>query len=250
MNKDNFRKEELLYHIAVAHEKTIEDPDDISLSIKKMLADIRSLGYDEYQYLADIKLRNIKDRRIMKVLLNYYDEMDLVTKDALMYKIHPKYFPEVVNIAKKEFLNLGPSDRRCFNGFQIAMSRGQVSDAYIEEMFDLLDVGEQYAAMSEVRKRLCRIAPDRMIPLIERYSNSVLALCTIQDCSYLINTNYAISLLKRFANISEDELICIKLVNNQNLNVTVYEYYRDMCTVSRIQGDAMKVLKKMTKMKV
>ena len=55
MGKDNFDKAKFLYDIAVASEPPMEDPDDVSLSIQNMLAELRALGYEEFSCLSDVK---------------------------------------------------------------------------------------------------------------------------------------------------------------------------------------------------
>ena len=248
-NKDNFNKAEFLYNIAVPHETPMGNPDDVTLSIQMMLKEIRELGHEEFNYLCDINLRRIKDPCIMKILFKYYNEMDLLTKDSLMYKIHPKVCPEILSIAKKEFLDLGPSDKRHLYGFQLAMSRGKFNDSYIEEMLELLRVKENYAYLSEVRKKLCKKAPLQILPLIEEYANGVLIICVIQDCKYLGFSNNIIHELENLTNITEDEVKSLKSrENNQDLSVTTYEYYRDLCSVDSIRKDAKDALKKINKM--
>ncbi len=250
MEKDHFDKAKFLYDIAVANETPMEDPDDVSLSIQNMLAEIRALGYEEFSCFADVKLRSINDPRIMRILLKYYDEMDLFTRDELMYKIHPKHCPEVIGIAKAEFLALGPSDRRTLNGFQAAMSKGKITDAYLDEMFELLEQGEHYAALFEVRKRLCKNVPERMLPIINKYTDGLLILCTIQDCAYMADVEEIIAKLESWSYISEEKMKSIRLrENNQELSVTTYEYYRDLCTVERVRADAKKALKKIMQRK-
>ena len=250
MEKDRFDKAKFLYDIAVANETPIENPDDVSLSIQNMLAEIRALGYEEFSCLSDVELRNINNPRIMRILLKYYEQMDLFTRDSLMYKMHPKHCPEVISIATAEFLNLSSSDRRLLNGFQTAMSKGEITDAYLNEMFKLLSVGEYYFALSEVRKKLCKYAPERMLQVIEKHSNSVLILCTIDDCVHLSNSDAIVSKLESWANITEKEIQNIQLrENNQELSVTTYEYYRDLCAVERIREDANKALKKIKQRK-
>lgn len=248
MEKNNFNKAEFLYNIAVSYETPMENSDDISLSIQMMLEEIRELGYEDYHYLSDITLRSIKDPRIMKILFKYYNKMDLFTKDSLMYKIHPKVCPEILSIAKKEFLNLGPSDKMNLNGFQTAMSKGKFNDSYIEEMLELLRIGENYAYLSEVKKKLCKKAPLQMLPLIEKYENGVLILCVIQDCEYLGFSNNIIYKLENWTNITENEIKSLKShENNQELSVTTYEYYRNLCSVDCIHTNAKNALKKINK---
>lgn len=250
MEKDRFDKAKFLYDIAVANETSIENPGDVSLSIQNMLAEIRALGYEEFSCLSDVELRNINNPRIMRILLKYYEQMDLFTRDSLMYKMHPKHCPEVISIATAEFLNLGPSDRRLLNGFQTAMSKGTITDAYLNEMFKLLENGEEYVALSEVRKRLCQNTPERMLPIIDKYSKNVLLLCVIQDCVYLADSDEIVGKLESWGNISEEEIQSIQLrENNQDLSVTTYEYYRDLCTVERVRTDAKKALKKIKQRK-
>ena len=167
-----------------------------------------------------------------------------------MYKMHPQYCPEVICIAKAEFLDLGPSDRRLLNGFQTAMSKGKLTDAYLHEMFKLLENGEEYAALSEVRKRLCKNTPEQMLPIINQYSKNLLILCAIQDCVYIPDSDEIIAKLESWVNITEEEIQSIKLrENNQDLSVTTYEYYRDLCTVERVRTDAKKALKKIKQRK-
>lgn len=247
MEKNDFDKGKFLYDIAVSHEVSTENPDDISLSIRNMLADIRSLGYADFHHLADVKLRKIHDPRIMAILLKYYIQMDLYTRDSLMYKIHPKHFPEAISIAKTEFLALGPTSRMTLNGFQTAMSKAQITEQFLDEMFALLSEGENYAYLSDVRKVLCKKAPDRMLPLIERYSDSVLVLCVIEDCKHLANIDYAIGKLEVLAAITDEEIKQTLLDNKQDLSVTTYQYFCNLCSASRIQAEAKVVLRKLQK---
>lgn len=250
MEKDRLDKAKFLYDIVVANETPVEAPDDVSLSIQNMLAEIRVLGYDEFSCLSDVELRNITNPHIMRILLKYYDQMDLFTRDSLMYKMHPKHCPEVIGIATAEFLNLGPSDRRLLNGFQTVMSKGKITDSYLSEMFKLLESGEEYVALSEVRKRLCKNTPERMLPLINKYSKTLLILCAIQDCVYLADLDEIIAKLESWGNITEEEIQSIQLrENNRDLSVTTYEYYRDLCTVERVRTDARKALKKIKQRK-
>ena len=103
MDKINFNKAEYLYNVSVSSEVYPDNPDDISLHILNMLAEIRKLGYDEFQHFADIQLRKIKDPAIMKVLYKYYKEMDLFTRDSIIYKIDPKKSQIYFKLPKKSF---------------------------------------------------------------------------------------------------------------------------------------------------
>ena len=184
----------------------------------------------------------------MRVLLKYYNEMDLFTRDSLMYKIHPKYFPEVLDIAKKEFLNLSPSIKRELNGFQVAMGKGNFSEEYTNEMLGLLENGEYYANLGDIRKKIAKKHPQKLIPLIEKYSKSALILCAICDCGHLSLTPDIIEKLERWSNISDDEIKIIRSrENNRELTVTTYEYYLKFCNADRIRADARSTLKKLKK---
>ena len=242
-----FDKSTFLYNIAISHDTPMDNLDDISLSINLMLEEIRSLGYEEFHSINDVKLRKIKDPRIMKILLKYYDQMDLYTKDSLMYKINPKYYPEILSIAKKEFLSLRPSEKMNLNGFQTAMSKGLFSDAYINEMYNLLNCEDNYAYLSEVRKKFCKEASKIILPFIEKNSKNVLVICAIQDSKYLPCFDRVLENLTNLSNITEEEIKNIKSPENNNaLSVTTYEYYNKICTVTRIKSDAAKALKKLT----
>lgn len=246
MGNNNFNKAELLYNIAVAHEIPMESPDDVTLSIQNMLAEIRQLGHEEFNYLADLKLRKIKSPSIMKVLLKYYKEMDTFTRSDLICRIDPKIFPEVVQIAKEEFNKLGPADRRFLTGFQTALSKAKITDAYFDEMFVLLNDGENYAYLSELRKKFCMKMPHRMLPLIDKYSNGVLIRCAIQDIKYIKQSEDVLRKLQDLVCITEDRIEMLKSPqNNQELSVTTYEHYRSLCTVKDIRREATLALKKL-----
>lgn len=246
MSKDDFNKAEFLYNISTYHETPMDFPDDVSLSIQNMLAEIREIGYENFHYFSDIKLRTITDPLIMKILLKYYNQMDLFTKNDLMYKINPSKFPEIVRIAKEEFLKLGPTDKMLLNGFQVAMSKATITDPYLDEMFELLEKGEHYAYLYEIRKKLCKKYSHRMLPLLNKHSNGVLLLCVIQDIKYMDLSDDIIEKLKSWANITNQMIRTIQSSeSNQELSVTTYEYYRNLCTMERIRTEARLALKKL-----
>lgn len=250
MDEINFNKAKFLYDIACSHEIYPDNPDDISLHILNMLAEIRELGYDEFQHFADIKLRKIKDPAIMKVLFKYYNEMDLFTRNSMIYKIDPRKIPDILQVAKEEFLRLGPTDKLLLNGFQTTMSKGPFNDEYTNNMFDLLEIGENFFALSQVRKRLCKNSPLKMIQLLNRYEKSVLIIEVIQDYNYLLFSDEVIQKLNELMNITENELASIiSPSNNRNLSVTTYNYYKEMCSVECIRKDVSIILNKSKKRK-
>ena len=250
MDKINFNKAEYLYNVAVSSEVYPDNPDDISLHILNMLAEIRELGYDEFQHFADIQLRKIKDPGIMKVLYKYYKEMDLFTRDSIIYKIDPKKIPDILQIAKEEFLKLSPTDKLILNGFQTTMSKGSFNNEYTNSMFNLVEIGENYFALSKVRKQLCKTSPLKMIQLLNRYEKSVLIIEVIRDYNYLLFSNEVTQKLNGLINITQNELnSIISMSNNHDLSATTYEYYKKICSVERIRKEASILLNKSQKRK-
>lgn len=250
MDKINFNKAEYLYNVAVSSEVYPDNPDDISLHILNMLAEIRELGYDEFQHFADIQLRKIKDPAIMKVLYKYYKEMDLFTRDSIIYKIDPKKIPDILQIAKEEFLRLSPTDKLILNGFQTTMSKGSFNNEYTNSMFNLVEIGENYFALSKVRKQLCKNSPLKMIQLLNRYEKSVLIIEVIRDYNYLLFSNEVTQKLNGLINITQNELnSIISMSNNHDLSATTYEYYKKICSVERIRKEASILLNKSQKRK-
>ncbi len=243
MDKKNFNTAEFLYRKRVSEEKEPENPDDVTLSVKNMLSEIKALGYAEYEHLADVKLRSITSKKIMAVLVKYYGEMDRYTRDAFMYKINPKYFPEIVPIAKEEFLALSPSERRVLRGFQYALGRAEFSEEYCEEMAKLLDDAELYSGLGDVRKALAKKCSQKILPFIYKYGNCLLALDVIQDCKYLSDKTEAVKILEHFGTIQDDEAENLRKKENNRLSVTNYEYYLNICTAERLRSDAKKILK-------
>ena len=250
MDKINFNKAEYLYNVAVSSEVYPDNPDDISLHILNMLAEIRELGYDEFQHFSDIQLRKIKDPAIMKVLYKYYKEMDLFTRDSIIYKIDPKKIPDILQIAKEEFLRLSPTDKLILNGFQTTMSKGSFNNEYTNSMFSLVEIGENYFALSKVRKQLCKNSPLKMIQLLNRYEKSVLIIEVIRDYNYLLFSNEVTQKLNGLINITQTELnAIISMSNNHDLSATTYEYYKKICSVERIRKEASILLNKSQKRK-
>lgn len=248
MDKMKFNKGQYLYDIAISSEIYPDNPDDISLHILNMLAEIQELGYDEFQHLADIELRKIKDSAIMKILFKYYREMDLFTRDSIIYKIDPRKIPDILQVAKEEFLKLSPSDKFILNGFQITMSKGTFDNEYTNSMLNLLKIGDNYFALSEVRKKLCKKVPLKMIQLLNGYEESVLLVEVIRDYNYLLFSNEVTQKLHQLINITTNEIdSIISSSNNRNLSVTTYEYYKKICSVDRIRKEAYKLLNKSQK---
>ena len=239
MNEMNLNKAKYLYDIAISSETYPDSPDDISLHILNMLAEIRELGYDEFQHFADIQLRKIKDPAIMKVLYKYYKEMDLFTRDSIIYKIDPKKVPDILQVAKEEFLRLSPTDKLILNGFQTTMSKGSFDEEYIDSMFSLVEIGENYFALSEVRKKLCKKAPLQMIQLLNAHEKSVLILDVLRDYNYLLFSDKVVQKLNQLINITTPDLDSIvSPKNNRGLSVTTYEHYKKLCSIERIQKEA------------
>ncbi len=91
-----------LYDRRIAHEKPIENPDGESLALLELFDEINALGYD-YQYLADVDLRPIKDVRVMRLLWKYLPEMESIfTIHTFIRRIDPKKVPEVLDYAKSD----------------------------------------------------------------------------------------------------------------------------------------------------
>lgn len=239
MDKMNFNKAEYLYNIAVSSEVYPNNPDDISLRILNMLAEIRELGYNEYQHFADIQLRKIKDPAIMKILFKYYHDMDLFTRDSIIYKIDPKKVPNILQVAKEDFLRLSPTDKLILNGFQTTMSKGSFDEEYINSMFSLVEIGENYFALSKVRKKLCKKAPLQMIQLLNTHEKSVLILDVLSDYNYLLFSDKVVQRLNQLINITTPDLDSIvSPKNNRGLSVTTYEHYKKLCSIERIRKEA------------
>jgi hypothetical protein len=174
--------------------------------------------------------------------------MDLFTKDSIIYKIDPRKIPDILQVAKEEFLGLSPTDKLILNGFQKTLSKGPFDNEYTNSMLTLTEIGENYFALSEVRKKLCKKAPLRMIQLLNRYEKSVLVVEVIRDYNYLLFSNEVTQRLDQLINITPNELeSMIFSDNNRGLSVTTYEYYKKLCSVERIRKEASKILSKAQK---
>lgn len=243
---DNKKIVQYLYDMRVAEEVPMDKPDGSSRVIQEMLAEIRKLGYEWY-YMADIDFRSIQNKKVMKILLQYYDDLDLYYKDSLMYKVSPRQCPEVIGMALLDYAKFGPEEKRMFLGFDTVLSKGVPSESYFNCMFDLLEDPNNYAWLSKVRKTLCKHSPERMFTLVEKYSKGILLDYAINDYSQLPYCTDIVKKLQRYADISPDEVCRLASSNEYNLLPYTFEYIYSWLTVDRIRYDAKVALRKIEK---
>lgn len=235
-----------LYDMRVANEKPMDNPDDVTLTLQTILAEIRELGYD-WHYEADIELHSIQDKHIMRILSNHFDEVDLYTKDIFLRKIDPKVCPEIIDKALALYLTFGPNDRLTFLGFDRVLSMAKDIDGYYDNLLALLEDGEHFSALTMVCKKLCQKRPAQMLSLIERYSQGVLLIRAIQYMSYFANREEVSEKLLFYKDISESELNTLLSTASYALSVTTFEYWKRLCTVERIRTEARSALRKINK---
>ena len=234
----------LLYDQAVAEEVYPDNPEGESLAILNMLADIRKLGYD-YHYFADIKLRNIKDPAIMELLLQYYPMMEsVITKGDILRKIDSKRFPEVFDLALTEYNMQSPLDKSYFSDFQEVLGKSAKSETQLSVLFEFMDEPDNYASSHLIRKKLLKVAPERLRKYTFYYSGGVLLPATLGEFAKYADSE-SVEMLKKAASINDDDIRNLCSAQSYKLCVTMQEHWKKCCTKENIQYTAKKLLKKM-----
>ena len=242
-----------LYDRRIAHEKPIENPDGESLALLELFDEINALGYD-YHYLADVDLRPIKDVRVMRLLWKYLPKMESIfTIQTIIRKIDPKKSPEVVDYAINTFSSFLPSDKMHLTGFDIVISKGKRSEDYFARISELLSDGDSYATLLATRKVLGKHCPELLYPHTKAYRDGVLLPLTLRDCIFYTDEDTT-AFLKRCLNITDEELTEIigayDYKNNAYkypISVTVFEYWKKLCTKDYVQKEAKRILHERSK---
>ena len=242
-NESNKKIARFLYEQSITNEKYPEDLEGESYSIQEMLGKIRALGYPFY-YFTDIKLRSIKDPRIMDILLEYYPKMESIyTKGHILKKIDPKRFPVVLELALKEYSELSPLGKKDISSFQEVLSKGEANDEYISMVLSILEKPDNYASSFLIRERLLKISPESLKPLSLFYSQGVLLPATLKEFA-VYNDAVAYDLLTQATKMTETDIKRLQNNNSYNLCITMYEYWSACCSVNSIRSEAKKILKK------
>ena len=171
---------ELLYRQKVKDEIYPENPDGESLAKLEMLAEIR-LQDPGITSFADIELGpKIKNDNIARIVLKYYYRMEsCYTKEALLRKINAKKHPEVIEMAIAEYNTFSPFEKTYMTGLQEVISNGIKRNA--DRILSLISAPDDYAAGLLIRRRMIRVAPDRLKPLSYYYWRGLLLVETIPD---------------------------------------------------------------------
>ena len=233
----------MLYDQAVASEIYPEELDGESLAIQEMLAEIRALGYP-FHYFSDIRMRNIKDPKIMEILLKYYPRMEsIVTKEDCLRKIDPKKFPIAIELALQEFDQLSPLSKQSISGFQEVIAKGKANDEYITMLLSIMELPDNYASCFLIRERLLKSAPESLKPLTVLYSRGVLLPATLKEFArYGDDDSLAFS--TKVSEITENDIKLLLENQPYTLCVTMYEQYKQCCTVQHLRTEAKKLLQK------
>ena len=249
-NKDVAR---FLYDQRIAHEKKIENPDGESLALLELFDEINAWGYD-YHYFADIDLRPIKDVRVMRLLWKYLPKMESIfTIQTFIRKIDPKKVPEVLEYAIDMFSTFSPSDKMHLTGFDQVISRGKRSEDYFARISRLLNDGDSYATLWDTRRVLGKCCPDILQSYTKIYREGILLPLSLRDCVFYADDDTTV-FLNHCLNITDEELEKIIGVydykNNKYkypISVTVFEYWKKLCTKEYVQNEAKRVLRERNK---
>ena len=243
--KSNSNKKiaDFLYKQSISNEIYPDELDGESLAIQEMLLKIRKLGY-EFYYLSDIRFRNIKDPKVMEIILEYYFLMESIyTKGHLLKKIDPVKFPIVIDLALKEYNELSPLGKKDISAFQEVISKGKSSDEYIHMLLSILEDPDNYASSFFIRERLLKTSPELLKKLTIFYSHGILLPATLKEFAvYKDNTSY--NTLLKVAQFTDEDIKM--LLNNQTYTLcpTMYEYWRSCCSVNTLHIEAKKLIKK------
>ncbi len=250
---DKFDVAKFLYEQRIANEKSIEDPQGESLALQELFDDINALGYD-FHYLADIDLRRIKDIRVMRLLWKYLPRMEsYFTIETFVRKIDPTKIPEVTDLAINMFRNFSPSEKMHLTGFDEAISKGNKTEEYYRKNDDLLNDGDSYATLWQTRKAIGKHAPEKLQPYICLYRQGVLLPLTLRDCVFYLDDETT-AFLEHCLDITQSELT--KIIGEYDyksnlykypLSVTVFEYWKALCTEDYIKAETRKVIRERNK---
>jgi len=251
--KDRRQIAEMLYIQRINNEKPIENPDGESLALLKMFDEINALGYD-YHYLADIDLRKITDVRVMELLCKYLPRMESIfTKQTFIQKIDPKKFPEIVDYAINEYLSFSPSDKMTLLEFDKVISKGKKTEDYFACISKLLQNGDSYATLWETRKTLGKDCPNKLLPYTRLYQQGVLLPLTLRDNIYYTDGETT-AFLNYCLNITDEQLTDVigqydykKNEYKYSLSVTVFEYWKKLCTKEYVRKEAQRVIRERNK---
>ena len=222
------------------------------------LSKINELGYD-YHYCADIEFRKVSDVRIMKLLVKYYPKMEfLKTKEIFAKRTDPKKCPEILDLVYNDFMSLSPYSRLDYSDFELTLSRGKKSDAYISKMLQTVNDPDNYCVMPNVRKMLCKFIPEKMKIITDKMSAGILFPLTLDDY-YCYNDERSWEIIEKctsFSGKDVDDLCIVKQYGkemetaNYSLDITLFEYCKKyLCTVDYIRKKSSELLKKRKKCK-
>jgi len=242
-----------LYDQRIANEKPVENPEGESLALIELFDEINALGY-EFHYLADIDLRPTKDVRVMRLLWKYLPHMESIyTIETFISRIDPKKIPEVLDYAIGTFTKFSPSDKMTLTGFDKVISKGKQNDEYYAKISKLLENGDSYATLWETRKRLGKNCPNLLRIHTDLYRSGVLLPLTIRDCIYFDDEDSR-AFLNDCLNITDEKLTLV--IGNFNykentykypLSVTVFEYWKRLCTQEYVRKEATRVIREREK---
>ena len=242
-----------LYDQRIAHEKPIENPDGESWALLELFEEINALGYD-FHYLADIDLRPTKDIRVMRLLWKYLPQMESIfTIQIFIRRIDPKKIPEVLDYAINLFTSFSPSDKMLLTGFDEVISRGKRSAEYYCQISRILEDGDSYATLWKTRKVLGKYCPELLYSHTKTYRDGVLLPLTLRDCVFYDDTEIT-EFLNQCSQITDENLVEIIGTYDYRENsykypisVTIFEYWKKLCTKEDVQKEAKKILHERSK---
>ncbi len=219
-----------------------DNPDGESKAKLEMFTELQKLGFD-ITCFTDIELKRIDSPIVMKVLLKYYSKMESIfTKETILKKTNARLFPEVNELAMKEYIKLSPYEKMGMTGLQEAMCHGKKSIEHIEFLYSMISTPDDYACGVIIRDYLLKNDAKGLQDYSLFYAKGVLLPSVLKELSFY-NNNLCVDILFKCLNISEVEIKTMLTNQKYNLCVTMQEYYENLCTPSLLKEKAQKLLK-------
>ena len=240
-NKDAYK---LLYQQKIQDEIYPINPDGESKAKLEMISQINTID-SRITCFSDIELGpKIKNDVIAQILLDYFYQMEsCFTKEVILRKINAKKHPEIIGMALEEFNKFSPFEKTYMTGLQEVICSGEKNDEYINLLFSMVESPDDYASGLIIRKKLLKIAPERLRPLSFSYNKGLLLMETIPEL-YTYGDIESADVIRYYSVIDEWELNNIIASSTYQLCITFKEKYQQQTTLSSVLALARSFLKR------
>ena len=146
-----------------------------------------------------------------------------------------------------------PSDKMLLTGFDEVISKGKRSEEYYGKISRMLKDGDSYATLWATRKILGKYCPELLYLHTKTYRDGVLLPLTLRDCVFYDDKDTT-AFLNRCLHITDEELVEIigtydykENSYKYQISVTVFEYWKKLCTKEDVQKEAKRILHERSK---